>query len=161
MREGSGRISSFFHDATPQRQVSPLLLAPGLKDKRLTHAAPQFSPSCSFLLGLPVATICEPQINSKKFLRNPSAPSRGSCSCRLRVCLCSSVWPPPPLLPSPLVVCLLFSFDLQLYRALSLQQHVITLYGAFPTDSMMSGDSVRCIYNLSQAGGQSNTSLAN
>lgn len=71
MREGSGRTSSFFHNATPQRQLSPLPLVPGLKDMRLTHAAPQLSPSFSFLLGLPVATICEPQTNSKKFLMNP------------------------------------------------------------------------------------------
>lgn len=113
------------------------------------------------LLGLRVATLHEPQTNSNKFFGNSGAPRRGSYSYRLRVCLCSPDWPPPSLLPSFLFVCLLFSFDLWRYQALSLQQHVITPYGAFPTDSMMSGDSVRCIYNLSQAGGQSNTSLAN
>jgi len=71
MREDSGRTSSFFHCTTPQRQLSALLLVPGLKDVKLTHAAPQLSPACSFLLGLSVATICEPQTNSKIFLRNP------------------------------------------------------------------------------------------
>lgn len=102
MWEGSGRTSSFFHYATPQHQLSPFPLAPGMKDMRLTHAAPQASPFCSFLLGLPAATICEPQTNSKKFLRNPWAPQRGSYSHRLWVCLCfSSLAPSTPPSISP------------------------------------------------------------